>query len=163
MRPSIRLAWLVLLLVVTAHVHADTLQGTVVAIIDGDTVDLLDENLQKWRIRLAGIDAPEKGQPFGNASKQNLARLVFQKVVQVEWTKRDRYGRVVGTILVGGVDANLEQVASGMAWVYLKYLGELPAEDRRRYLEAETAGRIMKIGLWSDIDATPPWDWRRKR
>ena len=104
---------------------ADTLNGHVVGVSDGDTVTVLDATNTQWKIRLLGIDAPEKKQPFGNKSKENLSDLVFNKQVQVEYSKKDKYGRTVGKITVNGVDANLEQVKAGMAWHYKKYQGEL--------------------------------------
>jgi endonuclease YncB( thermonuclease family) len=80
--------------------HADTLTGRVVGVTDGDTITVLDANRQQHKIRLGGIDAPEKAQPFGQRSKENLSRLVFNKEVQVDWTKRDRYQRIVGKVWV---------------------------------------------------------------
>lgn len=93
-----------LLCLVFSLAHAETLSGYVVGIADGDTVTVLDANRQEHKIRLAGIDAPEKAQPFGDRSKQNLAALVFNKNVIVEWDKQDRYGRTVGKILINGKD-----------------------------------------------------------
>ena len=92
---------------------AATIEGRVVA--DGDTITVLDDNKVQHKIRLAGIDAPEKKQPFGQRSKQSLSDLVFDKAVTVETNKRDKYRREVGKVLVGGVDANLEQVKRDMA------------------------------------------------
>ena len=94
---------------------AATIEGRVVGVADGDTITVLDANAVQHKIRLAGIDAPEKKQPFGQRSKQSLSDLVFDKAVTVETNKRDKYRREVGKVLVGGVDANLEQVKRGMA------------------------------------------------
>ena len=106
----------VFLFLLACSAHAETLTGRVVGIADGDTVTVLDANRQQHKIRLAGIDAPEKTQPFGDRSKQNLSTLVFDKQVAVEWKKQDRYGRTVGKVLINGIDANLAQVKAGMAW-----------------------------------------------
>lgn len=88
----------ILLLALSLSAHADTLLGRVVGVADGDTVTVLDAGHQQHKIRLQGIDAPEKAQPFGERSKQNLSRMVFGKDVRVEWEKRDRYGRIVGKV-----------------------------------------------------------------
>src|SRR5262245_12419994 len=85
-----------LLLFVATSATADTLTGRVVAVADGDTITVLDASHVQHKIRLAGIDSPEKAQPFGQRSKQNLSALVYRKDVTVEWSKRDRYGRIVG-------------------------------------------------------------------
>lgn len=150
--------WMLLLVFGTAH--AETLTGYVVAISDGDTVTVLDARHQQHKIRLAGIDAPEKAQAFGQSSKQNLAGLIFNKNVTVEWTKLDRYGRTVGKISVNGKDANLEQVKAGMAWWYEKYRKEQSSADQGIYQVAEQQARRQRIGLWRDESPIAPWDWR---
>jgi endonuclease YncB( thermonuclease family) len=108
----------VFLFLLACSVQAETLTGRVVGVADGDTITVLDANRQQHKIRLAGIDAPEKAQPFGDRSKQNLSALVFDKQVVVESNKQDRYGRTVGKVLVNEIDANLAQVKAGMAWWY---------------------------------------------
>ena len=140
--------------------QAETLTGYVVAIADGDTLTLLDTSHQQHKIRLAGIDAPEKSQPFGDRSKQNLAALTFNKHVTVEWNKRDRDGRTIGKIMVNGIDSSLEQVKAGMAWWYRKYAKEQAAADRITYEQAEAMARQQKLGLWRDINPMPPWEFR---
>jgi endonuclease YncB( thermonuclease family) len=142
---------------------ADTLNGRVVGVSDGDTVTVLDDTNTQWKIRLLGIDAPEKKQAFGNRSKQSLSALVFNRQVVVEYGKKDKYGRTVGKILVGGVDANLEQVKAGMAWHYKKYQREQSEADRIAYAQAEDRARVGKVGLWFDSEPIPPWDWRKQQ
>jgi endonuclease YncB( thermonuclease family) len=143
---------------------ADTLVSRVVGVTDGDTITVLDDNRRQHKIRLAGIDAPEKGQPFGQRAKQQLSDLVYCKTVTVEWTKRDKYGRVVGKVLTPeGVDACLEQVKQGMAWHYKKYESEQSPEDKRAYAQAEQEARAGRRGLWRDFEPVPPWDWRAGR
>ena len=145
-----------------------------VAVADGDTITVLDEARTQHKIRLAGIDAPEKGQAFGQRSKESLSRQVSGRLARVEWIKQDRYGRKVGKVWVADatcamsscpttVDANLAQVTVGMAWWYREYAREQTAEDRGRYEFAETECRSRKVGLWSDPSPTPPWEWRRLR
>ena len=141
---------------------ADTIQGRCVTVLDGDTVTVLDGMNKQTRIRLMGIDAPEKAQAFGTRSKQALSDLVFNKQVTVEFSKQDRYGRTIGKILVDGLDANLELVKTGMAWHYKQYAKEQTASDRTAYAEAETMARAEKRGLWGDPEQTPPWDFRKQ-
>lgn len=142
---------------------ADTLQGRVVGVADGDTVTVLDASNVQFKIRLMGIDAPEKKMPFGQRSKEHLSDLVFNKQVTVEYNKRDKYGRTVGKIFVNGVDANLEQVKAGMAWHYKQYQREQSVDDRSSYAQAEDQARDSRTGLWADTDPTPPWDWRHAK
>ena len=122
---------------------------------------MLDEQRQQHKIRLAGIDAPEKGQPFGQRSKEALSNAVFGKTVAVEWDKVDRYGRIVGKIVVDAKDVNLSQVEAGLAWWYQKYASEQAVADRRLYAHAEERARHEHLGLWRDVEPTPPWDWRK--
>lgn len=142
---------------------ADTLVGRVVGLADGDTVTVLDEQKTQHKIRLAGIDAPEKGQAYGNVSKQSLSDLVFDKTVSVDWHKVDRYGRKVGKILIDGLDTNLEQVKRGLSWHYKEYAKEQSSEDQARYADAETQARHDKRGLWNEAEPIPPWAWRKMK
>ncbi len=103
------------LLLAAPIAFAASLTGKVVKVTDGDTITVLDNTNPDHRIRLQGIDAPERGQPYGNASRKHLATLVTSKEVTVKWDKRDRYGRIVGFVIVGGQDVNLVQVKTGMA------------------------------------------------
>lgn len=152
-----------------ATVSAETLLGRVVGVTDGDTVTVLDASQGEHKIRVAGIDAPEKKQPFGEKAKQSLASLVYGKPIRIEWTKRDRYGRIVGNVFAcpadpcpKPVDAGLMQIRSGLAWHYKKYEKEQSQEDREAYARAETEARDRRIGLWSDPDPMPPWEWRHR-
>lgn len=151
------------LLVLPALASAETLAGRVVGVTDGDTITVLGAGNVQERIRLAGIDAPEKKQPFGQASKLSLSNLVYDRLVTVEWRKRDRYRRIVGQVFVGGRDAGLEQIRAGMAWHYLKYQSEQAPDDRTRYAGAEVEAKGARRGLWRDPDPIPPWDWRHQR
>ncbi len=152
-----------LLFFLACSVHAETLTGRVVGIADGDTITVLDANRQQHKIRLAGIDAPEKAQPFGDRSKQSLSTLVFDKQVVVESNKQDRYGRTVGKVLINGSDSNLAQVKAGMAWWYRDYAKEQSAVDRRLYEQAEQQAQVQRVGLWADKNPTPPWDFRHAK
>lgn len=142
--------------------HGETLQGKVVGISDGDTITVLDGNKTQHKIRLAGIDAPEKSQAFGERSKQHLSDLVFGKTVTVDWNKTDKYGRTIGKVIVNGQDANLRQVQAGMAWHYKQYEKEQSASDRSSYANSEANARALKVGLWRNATPTPPWDFRHQ-
>ena len=142
-------------------VSAEVLLGTVIAVHDGDTVALQNESGQK-KIRLAGIDAPELNQPFGIESWRSLREAVIEKQVQVETSKIDKYGRVVGKVMLDGRDINLKQLQLGMAWAYREYLKELAKEDKVLYVEAEAQSKAVAAGLWKDADAVEPWVWRKK-
>lgn len=139
-------------------VIAERFSGTVIAVSDGDTVRVLSGD-KEVKVRLANIDAPELGQPYGQKSKKMLSDLVFQKNVEVEWAERDRYRRIVGTVYIGQWSINAKMVVIGGAWVYRKYSNE------RYLLELESVARKRKYGLWGlqPDQIMPPWEWRRKK
>ena len=159
----IRLLLCGLILAVATVVDAETIVGHVVGVADGDTITVLDAEKVQHKIRLAGIDAPEKAQPFGNRSKESLSELAFDKDASVETEKLDRYGRSVGKVLVNGHDVNLVQVERGMAWFYRQYQREQSPEDRKLYDAAEAIAKVEKRGLWRDADPMPPWDFRKSK
>ena len=127
--------------------NAEVLWGTVIEVHDGDTITLKSEAGLK-KIRLAGIDAPELNQPYGVESRSALREAVIEKQVHVETSKTDKYGRVVGKVILDGQDINLKQVQSGMAWAYREYLKELSKVDKALYLEAEAQSKAIPAGLW---------------
>ena len=161
----------------TAFADAATLEGRVVRVADGDTITVLDSDTQQHKIRLAGIDAPESKQPYGQASRKHLAELVAGKNVTVEWAKHDKYGRIVGKVMVASpdacpgarpncpktLDACLAQIASGLAWHFKRYESEQSEEDRHRYTFAEIEARAKRVGLWGEPSPTPPWEWRAEK
>ena len=151
-----------LLLLLSCSLHAATLQGKVVGVADGDTITVLDATNTKHKIRLQGIDAPEKAQAFGQKSKQSLSQLVYNKQVMVEYQKKDKYGRTLGKVLHNGTDVCLEQIKLGMAWHYKQYKSDQPKEDRETYAQAELASRSMAVGIWKDKNPTPPWEFRKQ-
>lgn len=165
---------LFLCLLAFGQAAAATLTGKVVGVSDGDTITVLDADHQAFKIRLSGIDAPEKKQPFGQRSKQHLSDLVYGRTVDVIWRKRDRYQRIVGQVKVAPpscpapacpktADAGLRQVEAGMAWWYRKYSREQAGEDAAAYERAEGTARSRHLGLWSEPNPVPPWDWRKAR
>lgn len=113
-------------------------------------------------MRLAGIDAPEKFQAFGQKSRESLEELVAGKTVIVETYKKDRYGRSIGKVLFNGRDMNIEQIRRGLAWFYRHYEVELSPDDRQRYDRAESEAKDYRQGLWSDRNPVPPWEFRRR-
>lgn len=158
-----RLVVMTLLLVLAPAALAETLAGRVVGVADGDTLTVLDSERHQHKIRLAGIDAPEKGQAYGQASKLALSDAVFGRQVSIEWVKRDRYNRIIGKVLVAGHDAGLQQLRTGMAWHYKQYQGEQMPIDRIEYAAAESTAKTARRGLWRDAAPTPPWEWRRQK
>lgn len=144
-------------------IHAEVLTGKVVGISDGDTITVIDANKQSHKVRLAGIDAPEKAQAFGQASKKSLSDLIFNRTVDVHWDKRDRYQRILGKVLFNGQDICLEQVKRGMAWHYKQYEKDQSAQDRADYVSAEQYARQTKAGLWVDSAPVEPSQFRHTK
>jgi endonuclease YncB( thermonuclease family) len=142
---------------------ADTLTGRVVRVTDGDTIVVLDTNNAQHKIRLQGIDAPERKQAYGTKSKEHLSDSVAGKFVVVEYEKRDRYERILGKVLLSNQDMNLEQVKAGLAWHYKKYQDEQTLNDRELYSEIEIEAREAKRGLWADRNPVSPWEYRKAK
>jgi endonuclease YncB( thermonuclease family) len=138
------------------------LSGRVVAIADGDTITILDSANTQHRVRLAGIDAPETHQAFGEQSRLNLSEMIYGKDVSVTYQKTDQYGRIVGKIFLDGKDINLEQVKAGMAWHYKFYEDEQTPEDRDAYAKAEAEARAARRGLWQDPNPIEPYQFRKE-
>lgn len=148
--------WLFLLSAfVAVPALAEEFRGRVIAIVDGDTIDVLASDKKQCRVRLHGIDAPERGQPFSTKSKDYLGSLAFGKDVQISAEPGDRYGRVIGRVSSGDEDLNLAMLRAGMAWHYTKY------DQSAEYAAAEKSARDSRAGLWKDKRAIPPWDWRK--
>lgn len=136
---------------------AKEIEGNVVRVLDGDTIEVLQDRTPV-RIRLINIDAPEKKQPFGRWSTNQLKGLVAAQPVTVAYTQTDRYGRIIGRVFTtNGTEASRFMVQSGAAWVYERYNADkaLPALQR----EAQT----QKRGLWADSQPVPPWEWRHSK
>ncbi|MDB5344313.1 MAG: nucH [Schlesneria sp.] len=134
---------------------AGELRGKVVSIADGDTITILDPDKVQHKIRLQGIDAPEKKQAFGTKSKELLTEKIAGHQVVIEWKEKDRYGRILGEVMLGRRHINLEMVQEGMAWHYVQY-------SKSKELErAELQARQARRGLWADKDPIPPWEFRK--
>ena len=150
-----------LIILFSLSTNAKELIGQVIKVVDGDTITILDTNKEQFKIRLSGIDAPEKRQAFGHVSKQSLSELVAGKVVLVDYNKRDQYGRVIGKVLLENNDINLEQIKRGLAWHYKQYEREQDVEDRSLYAQEEYLAQKGRIGLWKDKNPIPPWEYRK--
>jgi micrococcal nuclease len=140
--------------------------GKVVSIADGDTLTILTAEKKQVKIRLNGIDAPERGQAFGTKSKEMLSHIIGKSDVRVETHGEDRYGRTIGVVFVrtpnsaaSDPEANLNfmMVANGYAWHYVRY-----APDNKQLADAEKHAREKKLGLWADASPVAPWDWRKQ-
>jgi endonuclease YncB( thermonuclease family) len=154
--------WIGLILALGSLVaSAETITGRVVGVTDGDTITILNARGQQFKIRLSGIDAPEKGQSFGNRAKESLSEMVFSKQVVVESSKEDRYRRKVGKVKHDDTDVNLEQVRKGMAWHYTAYAKEQAPADREAYANAEAEAKALRRGLWRETTQSAPWEVRR--
>lgn len=127
----------------------------VVEVRDGDTIEVLRSDGQRVTVRLQGIDAPESDQPYGEASTQAARRYVSGENVRIEVEDTDRYGRTVGSVVVGGGELGEMLVREGLAWWYREYAPRDADLDRLQQ-QARNANR----GLWAQANPTPPWDWR---
>lgn len=145
------------LLLLANAASAQTIEGVVVGITDGDTFTLSTLEKSQIAIRLAEIDAPERGQPYGSRSKQALSDLIFGKAVKVRVQTKDRYGRTVGRPYVDELDVCEEMIRLGAAWVYRDYVID------HSLFDIEEEGRRAKRGVWglSESQQVPPWNWRR--
>lgn len=131
--------------------------GTVVKVADGDTFTILTDQNEQIRVRLHGIDAPEKGQDFSQVSKQYLTDMVLHKTVELISTKKDQYGRVVAVVNVDQLIVNEEMLKAGLAWHYKEH------DKNQGWHEMELAARRGKLGLWSQRDPVPPWQFRKEK
>ena len=159
LRHLLLVAWLL----AASIASASELAGRIVGVVDGDTVDLLTDDKQVVRIRLAGIDAPERKQPFGSVAKKALSALVFAKRASLRGSKQDRYGRLIAKVLVDGRDANLTMVSLGYAWHYKRHESEQDARDRTLYSAAQESAMRERRGLWRDPKPIAPWEFRAAR
>lgn len=130
------------------------LTGRVVRVADGDTLTVEDPSGKSYKVRLVGIDAPELKQPYGDASRAALFKQSRGKTVRVRWREEDQFGRLLGDVYLGEEHLNASQVRGGWAWKYLH------ARDAA-LAAAERAAREERLGLWSDANPTPPWEYRR--
>ena len=145
---------LLLLLSTKFFNYSNSIQGKVIKIIDGDTFDLLLKDNTTIRIRMNGIDCPEKGQPYFKNAKQGLASFIFGKEVSITSTGKDRYKRTLADVYIGDDFINLKMIAAGFAWHFKRY------SKSKTLAATELQARENKIGLWSLPNPIAPWDFR---
>ena len=143
------------LLFITFGASAEVIDARVTHIGDGDSLSVCIAG-QETRVRLLYIDAPEYRQAFGKEARRSLAELCADKVARLSWEQKDRYGRILARVSCQDVDVNTEQVRRGMAWV-----SSLDRPEEGFYL-AQRSARERSLGLWSEPDRIPPWQWRRE-
>lgn len=134
-----------------------TLKGKVIRVSDGDTIVVLDSTNTQHRIRLDGIDCPEKGQPYGNKATLFVKNLVAGKEVVVEWKKKDRYGRILGYVFIDSVNINKELLRNGLAWHY-KFFNK-----DEELAELEQKAKDKKLNIWSENNPIEPYLWRNRK
>lgn len=143
------------LLSVCFSLYSKELRGRIVRVSDGDTVVLLDSTNTQHRIRLDGIDCPEKGQPFGRKATDFVKNLAAGKQAVVYWDKKDRYGRILGYLIVDGVNVNKELLKNGLAWHYKHF------NQDKELAELEQQAKDKKLNIWSDKNPIEPYQWRK--
>jgi len=159
MKRGFSIVWLAVVCFFLLPCPAGAWSGKVIGVADGDTITVLRDK-QPQKIRLYGIDCPEKRQPFGKRAKQLTSELVFGKVVEIEPVATDRYGRTVAFVRVENVSVNEELIKEGLAWIYVRYC-KLPLCVEWQGLESEA--RSGKLGLWQEQGEIPPWEYRRQK
>ena len=135
--------------------YSKELHGKIVKVVDGDTVVLLDSTNTQYRIRLDGIDCPEKGQPFGAKATSFVKELAAGKNAIVIWNKKDRYGRILGYLIVNDTNINKELLRNGLAWHY-KYFNK-----NQELSDLEQVAKAKKMNIWSDKNPIEPYLWRK--
>jgi endonuclease YncB( thermonuclease family) len=137
--------------------HAQSYTGKVVKVADGDTFTVLLGNNQKKRIRLHGVDCPEKGQDYGNVAKEYISNLIAGKSVIILPTKKDRYGRAVAIVKVDTTNINESLLRTGLAWHYKQY------DNTPHWADLEHQAKYHHRKIWSAPNPTPPWQWRKRK
>ena len=142
---------------------ADTFNAKVIRVVDGDTIIVLSDSNSEFKVRLAGIDCPEKrgNQPFWRSAKKELSALLENSRVLVNYSKTDRWGRIIGVVWLGTQDTNAAMVRLGLCWHFKRYEREQSDSDRQTYSRHEEVARAGGIGLWADPRPMAPWDWRK--
>ena len=160
-------AFVIIFILSIFSVRAD-FTAKVLRVVDGDTVHVEDEAGKKFKVRLTGIDAPEKNQSYGLASTYHLRELLLNKIVFLKSKPRkgmpysvDRYNRVLAKIILDGRDVNLSQVLSGYAWHFKRYQKQQTPKDRELYSQAEIDAKKNELGLWGEKNPIAPWKWRK--
>jgi endonuclease YncB( thermonuclease family) len=167
MKRTLRGALLILIFILFLPFYVYAISCIVTQVLDGDTFHCIPDQIiagarihkdSSISVRLYGIDAPEKDQPYGIEARNSLKDLVKGKTVELDVKDIDKYGRAVALVYVGSLNVNLEQVKRGLAWAYLEYLGSSYISE---YYSAEKEARNKGLGLWKQANPTPPWEWRK--
>lgn len=149
---------LILLLLLSLSAFAQT-SAKVVDITDGDTITVISDRKQ-FKVRLAGIDAPEKGQDYSDSAKKYLSKLLFNQTIKLEGSKRDRNGRLIAKVFIDTRDVGLMMIQNGLAWHFTKYANDQSPSDRVLYNNAEASSRRNSLNLWRYPNPVAPWDYR---
>lgn len=136
------------------------IEGKVIRVLDGDTINIQSRDRTIYTIRLQGVDSPEEKQPFGKKSRKNLQELILDEGVKVVVHKKDQSGSLIGSVYLLGRDVGLLQIEWGLAWHFKQYAYEQTAMSRKTYAQAEVKARSERLGLWEKADAMPPWEYR---
>lgn len=134
-----------------------------ISVDDGDSFVARRADGTKIRVRLAGIDAPEKSQPWANAARQKLRGLLHERELVITALKTDRWGRLVALVAADGEDPALAMLEAGLAWHFTRYDRDLPVASRERYARAESEARSARLGLWQANEPEAPWEFRRRQ
>ncbi len=145
----------ILLFISQTALAQELLKGKVVRISDGDTMTVLDSLNQQHRIRLHGIDSPEKGQDYYQVAKDYVGQLCFQKQVEVDILNYDHYKRAIGKVYVDGLEVNLSLLKVGLAWHFTQF------DQSEEYALAESEAKLNKMNIWSLKTVTAPWEFRK--
>ena len=139
-------------------------------VVDGDTIHVVNKAGKKFKVRLTGIDAPEKNQPYGLASTYKLTEILVNKWVLLKSKPNngnlysiDRYNRVLAKVILDGRDINLAQVSNGYAWHFKRYQKQQSQLERELYSEAELNAKKNYLGLWGEKKPIAPWKWRKMK
>jgi len=147
--------------------HDAPIEGVALDVQDGDSFVFRGDDGVRRRIRVSGIDAPEKHQPFADASRRALGAMLRDRRVLVEPIKQDPFGRTVARVVAlggaqAGRDLGLAQIEAGLAWHFVRYKADQAPDDRVRYAQAERSARAARAGLWRDDAPEAPWDFRAR-
>jgi micrococcal nuclease len=153
-----RFVWILLLLMACNTRDSRDGRGTVVKIADGDTFTMLTSGNQQVKVRLYGIDCPERAQDFGTVARRKLSELIFGQMVRTEKKDVDRYGRTIAIVYNSkGINVNEELLREGLAWHYKEY------DQNTAWDALMLEAKRKKQGLWAHPNPTPPWQWRKKK
>ena len=153
----------ILLLIVASVVSQELIpfvEGTVTAVTDGDSFVIKSDEGKFFHVRLHGVAAPEKQQPFGMESLKKLSSKILGKRVRVDFKLTDDLARVLGKVVIEDEDVGLEQLRAGLGWYFTHYINELNDDDRLLYPQAADEAKSSRLGLWGDAKPVSPWAYR---